>query len=265
MTHRRETHWSAVLPAAGEALAEGLLNSLTSKTLAANETYAWGCAQGSNWNPPFMTSPPRSKSSIDPSPAFWAEISPCEHALQLYQDDSAFLDALEAFVALGLEAGEAVIVIATQAHRDALEHRLSSRGVSFNIARATDSYIALDADETLSRFMVNDWPDADLFSQTIAGLLTRARANGRKVRAFGEMVALMWERGLNGATVRLEFLWDQLCKSEGFALLCAYPKSGFTQDASAWMNEIRAAHSLVVDRDIETGMVRLEEQAVHLR
>ena len=34
--------------------------------------------------------------------------------------------------------------------------------------------------------------------------------------------------------------------ADGFPLLCAYPKVGFTQDASASMSEICAAHSKVL-------------------
>ena len=67
----------------------------------------------------------------------------------------------------------------------------------------------------------------------MSGLLTRGRAGGRRVRAFGEMVAVMWARGEQGATVRLEHLWHRLCQSEAFSLFCAYPRIGFTQDAEA--------------------------------
>ncbi|HUR40494.1 MAG TPA: MEDS domain-containing protein [Verrucomicrobiae bacterium] len=178
--------------------------------------------------------------------AFWGEIAPCEHLVQLYEQEGAFLDSLEGFVADGISRGESVIAIATASHLQALDARLAARGIPVEQARAEDRYIPLDAADTLSRFMVRNWPDEGLFRTLVADLLKRARAGERRVRAFGEMVAIMWARGEHGATVNLEHLWHSLCKSEDFALFCAYPKSGFTQDAQSSIDQICASHSRVV-------------------
>lgn len=188
--------------------------------------------------------PPRKRHAR--TPQFWAEMAPCEHAVQIYTSEDSFVHALEGFVADGLDAGEAVIVIATEAHRHSLRERLANRGVSLAIAAATDRFIALDAEETMSRFMVGEWPDEVLFETVILDLLKRARNAGSGVRAFGEMVALMWAKGQNGATVRLEHLWHQLCAKEKFTLFCAYPRSGFTQDAEVSIREICDSHSMLV-------------------
>lgn len=181
---------------------------------------------------------------------FWAEISPSEHLVQLYQDEIGFLDALEGFVVSGLRKGDVVVVIATKPHRTALEKRLLNYGVNISASQLRDQYIALDAEESLSRFMVAEWPDETNFNQFVSELLNRARANGRTVRAFGEMVALLWERGQNGATVRLEHLWHNLCHRERFPLFCAYPRSGFTQDSAASIREICETHSRVVHQGV---------------
>jgi hypothetical protein len=177
---------------------------------------------------------------------FWGEVSPCEHLVQFYEADNVFLDTLEGFVSGGLGAGESAIVIATPVHRQILEERLRSRGVDVDDARSEDQYIPLDAEQTLGLFMKDGWPDDKLFLKLVRELLTRAKRGNRKVRAFGEMVAIMWARGGQGATVRLEHLWHQLCTAEGFSLLCAYPKVGFTQNAAASIGEICAAHSKVL-------------------
>jgi hypothetical protein len=177
---------------------------------------------------------------------FWAEVSPCEHLVQIYEADDVFLDTLEGFVSGGLTAGESAIVIATPTHRQTLEERLGSRGFDVQRARAEDQYIPLDAEQTLGFFMKDGWPNDESFFKLVIELVRRARGDGRKVRAFGEMVAIMWARGEQGATVRLEHLWHQLCASESFSLLCSYPKVGFTQDASASIREICAAHTKVM-------------------
>src|SRR5687767_12079641 len=76
----------------------------------------------------------------------WDEVSPCAHAVQVYDDETRFLDLLEAYVADGLAAGEGVVVIATPPHRAELEARLSARGIEIDAARRRDQYIPVDAD-----------------------------------------------------------------------------------------------------------------------
>lgn len=182
--------------------------------------------------------------AVKPNSIFWAEMAPCEHLLQVYEEDEAFLESLREFVLAGLRSNESVVIIATPQHVTALERLLWTE--DFNLiatARSRDQYITLDADETLAKFMRNDWPDERLFREEISGVLWRARSQGRRVRAFGEMVALLWARGLSGATVRLEHLWNYFCEKEKLPLFCAYPKSGFTQDSGASMRDICAAHT----------------------
>ncbi|MDZ4685882.1 MAG: MEDS domain-containing protein [Planctomycetaceae bacterium] len=177
---------------------------------------------------------------------FWGEIAPCEHLVQIYADDAAFLDALEGFVGGGIRAGDAVIVIATASHHNALEDRLGAAGVDLDAAIEQLAYIPLDAEVALSRFMVNDWPDEALFNRMVTELIAAASQGGRRVRAFGEMVAILWAQGHSGATVRLEHLWNKYCRDENLSLFCAYPKSGFTKDAAVSLREICAAHTKVL-------------------
>lgn len=181
-----------------------------------------------------------------PPQIFWGELAPSDHLVQFYEDDRVFLDTLEGFAAGGLRAGDAVIVIATRAHLDLLEDLLRERGINLADARRTDQYIPLDAHEILSTFIVNGWPDENRFRVMVSDLLARGKKGGRRVRAFGEMVAVLWDAGHKGATVRLEHLWHSYCHSENFSLFCAYPKLGFAQDASEAIKEICDAHNRVI-------------------
>jgi hypothetical protein len=185
----------------------------------------------------------RDRGGVD---VFWGEIAPCEHLVQIYEEDEVFLDSVEGFIAGGLRAGDGVVVIATDTHLQALEERLAGQGIDLDPARASDQFIALNAEKLLGRFMVNGWPDEELFEATITELLARAQAGGRRVRAFGEMVAVLWARGQNSATLRLEHLWHKLCRSKAFSWFCAYPKSGFTRNAESSIREICAAHSRLI-------------------
>lgn len=178
--------------------------------------------------------------------AFVSKIAPGEHIAQFYADDSVLLEALTAFAAGGLTAGDSIIVIATREHLRALRERLVSARVDLANAIIQDRYITLNAETALSAFMLQGWPDEALFRCLISHLLERAAANSRRVRAFGEMVALLWAQGCTAATVRLEQLWNQFCEESRLSLFCAYPSAGFDQDASRSLAEICAVHSRVI-------------------
>jgi hypothetical protein len=177
---------------------------------------------------------------------FWGEIAPCEHVAQFYEHDSVLLDTLAGFVGGGLKQGDGVIVLATAEHLRALDQRLDASGLNLQQAKSQDQYITFLAEDALGEFMVNQWPDDELFANFVAELLARAQTGGRRVRAFGELVALMWARGQVAATVRLEFLWHQLCHQQSFSLFCAYPKAGFTEDPLKSLDVIRATHSRII-------------------
>ena len=177
---------------------------------------------------------------------FWGEIAPCEHLIQIYENDAAFLDSLEGFVVGGHQKGDGVIVIATPIHREALEDRLRLNGFDVELARSRDQFIALDAEETLAKFVVQGWPDEELFRAVISEVLDRARSGGRQVRAFGEMVALLWARGDKAGTVRLEHLWHEFTHEQEFPLFCAYPRIGFAQDPSTAVREICDVHTKMI-------------------
>lgn len=166
--------------------------------------------------------------------------------MQFFDADEAFVDTLERFIGGGLAEGESAIVIGTPTHVRLLDARLTASGIDIDAAREQDRYLVLDAEQTLGFFMKKGWPDEELFFALVRDLLRRARGDGRRIRAFGEMVAIMWARGDCAATVRLEHLWQGLCGSEDFRLLCAYPKVGLTQDTTDSMEQICAAHSRVL-------------------
>lgn len=176
---------------------------------------------------------------------FWAEMAACEHCVQIYDNDKVFLDALESFVLAGLGQGEACILIATECHLQAMSERLVRAGVDVPAEIASDRYLALDAQASLATFMRDGWPDETLFQSFVTALLQRVRPRYRTVRAFGEMVALMWANGNHDATIELEHYWARLCKSEAFSLFCAYPRAGFIQDAEQSMMDVHLAHSIV--------------------
>ena len=178
---------------------------------------------------------------------FWGEIAPCEHLVQIYDNDKIFLDTLEGFTGSGFLAKETVVVIATAKHLDALNNRLSFQGFDLNALISSSRYIPVDANDLLATFLVDNWIDAAKFNSFIGSLIDRARSENNKIRAFGEMVAILWERGLYSATIQLEKLWNELHSMSGFTLFCAYPRIGFTQSAGESIETICKEHAKIID------------------
>lgn len=177
---------------------------------------------------------------------FWGEIAPCDHVIQFYENDDIFLDTLAGFVGGGINAGECVIVIATPNHLQSLYFRLSGYAINIQTLMDDERYIPLNAEEVLGTFMVDGWPDEDLFNKTISSIVNRGIYKNRRVRAFGEMVALLWGRGDNAATVHLEHLWNRFCEANDLSLFCAYPKTGFTEDLKDSIKTLCACHSKII-------------------
>jgi hypothetical protein len=187
------------------------------------------------------------KQMVNPrSQAFWDVLPPCDHSVQIYSDEVSFMDALEGYVSTGLRTGESVVLISTAAHLHELEKRLRGHWIDIDRARWEDRYIALLAPEVMARFMVDGMPDEARFNAVAGELLKRARVGDRKVRAFGEMVAILWAEGNFAAAIALENLWNKVQAVERFPLFCAYPRSGFSGDDTTSLQSVCSTHSRVI-------------------
>ena len=106
--------------------------------------------------------------------------------------------------------------------------------------------------------MVEGFPDAARFREALSSVVVRARSaveQGARVVAFGEIVALLWEDGKHHAAIRLEQLWNGLCKEHSFFLHCAYPIKGFSNDHhSEPFLKICSEHSDVIPSDSYTSL-----------
>ena len=204
------------------------------------------------------------RSDAEAPRADWRSIGEsAAHFVQFYEADAALLDAVGEYVAACLRAGEPGIVIATAAHRAGLEERLRAAGLDVDAARDAGDYVELDALETLARFMVDGQPDPERFAEVVGSLVARAAEGGRRVRAFGEMVALLAAGGDHAAAVRLEALWNGLQRVHDFSLFCAYPLHTLGGEGFATaFGDVCAEHQGVIPAENYSG---LAEQDARLR
>ena len=166
-----------------------------------------------------------------------AEAGPCDHVVQLYQDEDFLSRAVCRFAGGALANGEGIILVPTLTHWNAIRPRLEAEGVDVKAARERGQLTVVDADECLPRFMRNSMPDSSIFLGLAADVVGKARAGVRypKVRWWGEMVNVLWERGDVAASMNLEDQFDQLAKKHDIAIFCSFLMDNFNGEVHSHM------------------------------
>lgn len=167
-----------------------------------------------------------------------------DHRAHFFETDDDLVDAVGRHLVEGLHLGDAVAVVATGAHLEGLEAAISAAGIDVDEARADGRLITADAAATLQRFCRDGVVDSRAFTDVVGDLVRRAGETTRPVRAYGEMVGLLWDEGRVTAAIELEALWDDLADSLPFNLVCSYPapSNDGVNDISAF-NEVCRAHT----------------------
>ena len=140
-------------------------------------------------------------------------------------------------------------MIATPEHWATFGERLAESGWDATRIEQSGLLFCADADTTLAAIMDGDRPSADQFEAVVGGLMDRvgARFPSRRIRAFGEMVDLLCERGNPSGAADLEELWNRLARRQSFSLLCGYRVDVFDQDAQvSLLPAICRSHSHVL-------------------
>jgi len=182
------------------------------------------------------------------------------HELQIYSNDEYFLDGFTSFITGGLSAGNAVVVLATEAHRHGLIRKLQTQGFDLDAIIKCGSYISIDAREAFASFMVDDQPDPKQFENTVSNLVkTASKApNGatRQVLACGECAPLLRAQGNSDAALRVEELWDAASHQYGLRTLCGYVSGNFQgQDDQRIFQKICSLHSIVTDYNSSAQLI----------
>jgi signal transduction histidine kinase len=157
------------------------------------------------------------------------------HVVQFYEDDDFLCETVADYLREGVGLGEPVLVIAAEPHIDGTSTHLRAMGV--DVARLSHSgrLLCIDAEQMLSTFMVGGMPDPRRFRDAVGGALDALRSRGgcTSVRAYGEMVDLLWRDGNREAALRLEALWNDIAQAHPLSLLCAYRMDNFASSRDA--------------------------------
>lgn len=181
------------------------------------------------------------------------------HSVQFYESENYLTESIKAFVSAGLEHGEGVIVIATPAHLESLKKDLQFYADLAEQVRS-GQLILIDAYEALSQFMIGELPDPTTFTQYVGGLIDQMSPSFPLIRAYGEMVNILWEQENLRGTIALEKLWNDLAKTRSFSLLCGYSMENFTRPVHGVVfSEICSCHSHVYPTESYTGQADSDE------
>jgi DcmR-like sensory protein len=168
------------------------------------------------------------------------------HAVRFYESRESLAQMVGKFLGEGFIAGLPAIVIATPQHRDAIRAVLAGHYFDLSRLEAANDLIMVDAADMLSRFMHDGMPDTSKFRDSMIPVIEQA-CRGRKdcvIRAYGEMVDVLWQAGQTAAAIRLEMLWNQLAQTHSFALLCGYSMGHFYKDVG--QHEVLRQHTHLV-------------------
>jgi hypothetical protein len=152
------------------------------------------------------------------------------HVVQFYGHEEELADRVAGYLLGALQDDGVAVVIATAAHRRSFERRLTRAGVDLAAAARAGTYRTLDAGDAVRALTTGGQLDRGAFDRVIGRLIADAGQGERPVRAYGEMVALLWDAGLVNDAVQLEEMWGSLGLSHSFSLFCSYPARSVTGD-----------------------------------
>ncbi|HZU71709.1 MAG TPA: MEDS domain-containing protein [Acidimicrobiales bacterium] len=168
------------------------------------------------------------------------------HLAWVYQHDRNLVEAVTGELASALEQGGRALLVATEAHRLAVEDQLRARGLHPQRLQRQGRLVSLDASGTLARFMVDGSPDPDAFAEVVGTLVAGLEEGEGPLAVYGEMVSVLWDQGQVGAACQLEGLWNGLRSTHRFSLICGYPAGSDQAEPLAW-EQVCQLHASVVE------------------
>lgn len=162
--------------------------------------------------------------------------TPCSHMVQFYGGDALLLGQRVAhFIGEGLALGEPALVIAGARNSDAFVCELGVAGHDPIAAIRSGQLVLIDAEALLGEMTAGGpltWEGFDRSAGAAVRTL-RERTGAVHMRAYGEMVGILWQAGQVGEAEVLETCWNRLLEDGGLSLFCGYPVDLMDPDLDA--------------------------------
>jgi hypothetical protein len=171
------------------------------------------------------------------------------HCVFFYREGQSLAETVAGFLEDGFLQEQPAIVIASPSHRTAIARHLVRAGFDPERLRHQGELVMLDARDTLLGFMLGGHIDDGCFRNTVGHLLEQVRRGRERttLRAYGEIVDVLWKDGKPEAALHLEVLWNELARTVPMALLCGYAMRNFCDEVDgAGFHDVCALHTNVV-------------------
>jgi len=159
------------------------------------------------------------------------EAEPHDHLVHLYgRDHHALVTNAGRFFRVGLRRGDSLLAIATLEHCDGFARELY-REPEYQPAVRDGRIMFLDAEHVLAQCSVGARLALDQLETLITSILEelRRRRQSAPIRAYGEMVGVLWQAGKVDVAVDLERCWQRLVVQNDLSLVCGYPINRLAQ------------------------------------
>ena len=172
-----------------------------------------------------------------------------QHTVQFHMNDRFFLDEVSRFVGSALRSGELVVVVADEATRDGVAHRLRAQELDLGRLASRGQFVAHDSAKAVSRVMHGGYPDRDVLTEMIDDLeRTRVASANRpdcRLTIVGDMNVTLCRNGDIEAAIEVERIWDDVTSGLPFFTVCSYPVDCFERVGAEFFGRLCAPHSAV--------------------
>ena len=172
------------------------------------------------------------------------------HTVQFHANDSHYLDGVSQLIRATVRSGEQVVMVAREATRIGVAHRLQARQMNLAMLEERGQYVALDSVMALSQVLHSGRPDKKRLAEMVHGLdrLRLAGPNGRRGRLtiLGDMSGSLCGNGDFKVASELERMWTDLTSALPFFTVCSYALDCFEHSAAGiFLSNMCAEHSAV--------------------
>lgn len=190
-------------------------------------------------------------------------VADIQHVVFTYHDPDLLQPKVGDWLAGALACGGGALVACTGPHAALVRTELARRGLDVAACEAEGRLLLADADGLLARFMIAGMPHGRSFKRIARQLLGSIRAAGAAgpIRAWGEMVNVLAQRGDHDAAHRLECLWNEILAEEDVELLCSYELDSL--DAVSHARVLLDACATHTRLDPEEGSATLDAAVAH--